>query len=184
MWIQLQDCPYEDPGLIVMNNLLLSVGGRRFSNALFIDGYVYIRTNKLFCLQWEKWKKHFPSMNIARSRPGLATQSHYLIVIGGWGQSDHAMASVEIFDEETNKWSLLQDLPRPLHRPSATLCGEHLYILSGLRDERGYYSSLKLSTSSGSPPALTWTPIPQPPAYWSTIATLSGAHWLVDLVDG
>ena len=47
-------------------------------------------------------------------------------------------------------------------------------------DEGGYCSSTgDLSTSSGSPPDLTWTPIPQPPVYASTIATLSGVPVLV-----
>ena len=175
MWIQLQDCPYENPRLIVMNNLLLSVGGQISSYVPFSDSYVY--TNKILCLQGEKWKKIFPRMNIARSSPGVAIQLHYLIVIGGYNQSGH-IASLEILDEETNKWSLLQDSPCPLYNPSATLCGEHLYILSE-GDDEVYCSSLQLSTSSGSPPALTWTPIPQPPVYNSTIATLSGVPVLV-----
>ena len=174
MWIRLQDCPYENPGLIVMNNVLLSVGGARSSYVPFSDSYV--QTNKLFCLEGKKWKKHFPSMNTTRSSPELATQSHYLIVIGGWDQSYHSIASVELLDEETKKWSLLQDLPHPLYHPSVTFCGEQLYILSGW-DEGGYYSSLQLSTSNG--PVLAWTPIPQPPVYSSTIATLTGVPVVV-----
>ena len=178
MWKQLQDCPYENPGLIVMNNLLLSVGGRRSSSVPTSNSYVV--TNKLFHLQGKKWKEHFPSMNTARSYCTVITTLHYLIVIGGNHQSGRPIASVEVFDEETKTWSLLGDLPRPLRLPSATLCGNQLYVLSGDWVGVGYCCSLQeRSTFSQSPPALTWTPIPLPPVYWSTIASLSGVPVVV-----
>ena len=169
-WTQLQNCPYENCALVVKNNYLLCVGGYTSSCVV---------TKELFRQQGEEWKEHFPSMNTARYRCTAITVSHYLIVIGGHDQSSDPIASVEILDDTTKKWSHLRDLPRPLHLPSATLCGNQVYILSGW-DEGGYCSSTgDLSTSSGSPPDLTWTPIPQPPVYASTIATLSGVPVLV-----
>ena len=169
-WIQLQNCPYSNSGLVIINNSLLSVGGSAFR----------LKTNKLFRLQRKKWKEYIPSMNTARSHPGLATQSHHLIVIGGRDENDKPIASVEVFDDQTKTWTLLSNLPHPLNRPSATLCGEQLYVLSGDYKSEGYCCSIKeLSTSSGSPPALTWTPIPRPPVYLSTIATLSGVPVVV-----
>ena len=171
MWIQLQDCPYQQSGLVMMNNCLMSVGGYTSS---------YVPTNKLFCLRGEEWKEQFPSMNTARFSPALAVQQHYLIVIGGYNQYCYSIASVEILDAESIKWSMLGNLPCPLDWPSATLCGEQLYVLAGKSDGEGYCCSLQeLSTSSVLPPSLTWTPFPQPPVSDSTIATLSGVPVVV-----
>ena len=172
MWIQLQNSLYRAFGLVVKDNYLLSVGGRTSTGD---------RIKKLFRLQGEEWKEHFPSMNTARSIPALAAQPHYLIVIGGHRQFCDPIASVEVLDDLRNtSWSVFGDLPHPLSNPSATLCGEQLYVLSGGLDGEGYCCSLRdLCTYSGSPPALTWTPIPQPPVCYSTIATLSGVPVLV-----
>ena len=166
-WQQLQNSPYLDSGLVVKNNNnLLAVGGRTSTG---------VRTNELFCLHGKEWKEYFPHMNTARSHPAVATKLHYHIVIGGYGKPGCPVSSVEVFSEENNTWILLGDLPHPLGRPSATVCGEQLYVLSGEWGSEGYSCSLKeLSISSGSPPALTWTPIALPPVCRSTIATLSG----------
>ena len=172
-WIQLQNCPYVNGALVMKNNFLLCVGGRTS------DSYPYVPTNQLFRLQGEEWKEHFPSMNTARYSCAAITVSHYLLVIGGYRQSGDRIASVEMLDSQTKKWSHLTDLPRPLPRPSATICGNQVYVLSW-GNEGGYCSPIaELLTSSGSRPALTWTPIPQPPVYASTIATLSGVPVLV-----
>ena len=171
-WTQLQNCPYQDCALVVKNNYLLSVGGR---TSIYGDP-----TKKLFQLQGEKWEEH-SIMNFARSCCAAISVSDYLIVIGGYGQLGHRIASVEILDNKTKKWSHLRDLPCPLDWPSATISGKQLYVLSGGYDGEGYCSSPigELSTSNGPPPALTWTPIPQSPVNYSTIATLSGVPVLV-----
>ena len=171
MWIQLQNCPYENCALVVKNNCLLSVGGRTTSN---------IPTDKLFHLQADEWKEQFPSMNTARYCPALTAPQYYLIAIGGHGQFGHPIASVEVLNYHNNTWIPLGDLPHPPRYPSATLCGEQLFVLSGWGDDEGYCCSLgELFTSNGSPHALTWTPIPLPPVYFSTIAALFGVPVVV-----
>ena len=173
VWKRLPDCPYQDSGLSIKKNCLLSVGG---------SGYGC----EIFYLEGEGWRNRLPNMKTGRSRPAVVTLPHHLIVIGGLGQSNRPIASVEVLDDQTNTWTELQDLPRPLGYPSATVCGEQLYVLPGGWADRGegYSCSIsELSTSSGSPPALTWTPIPLPPVYWSTIATLSGHPVTIGGVD-
>ena len=112
-WIQLQNCLYEHCALVVKNNYLLCVGG-------CISG---VPTNKLFQLQQKEWKEYFPNMNTARYLCTAIAVSHYLIVIGGYGHYG-PIASVDILDDQTKKWSLLRNLPRPLPLPSATICGQ------------------------------------------------------------
>ena len=172
-WERLPNCPYEKSGLVVMNNHLLSVGGCK--QLLFRSDHV--PTNKIFSFKREgkKWRENFRKMNVPRHSPALATHGNYLFVIGGYSQSGCPTATVEVYNEHRNTWSALGDLPHPLSRPSATLCGEELYVLSGGRDGEGYCCSLQEFFTSSHPirsPPPTWTAILRPPVYWSTIASL------------
>ena len=169
-WDRLPNCPYEKSGLVVMNNHLLSVGGCK--QLLFRSDHV--PTNKIFSFKVKKWRENIRKMNTARHSPALAAHGNYLFVIGGYSQSGDLTATVEVYNEHRNTWSALGDLPHPLSRPSATLCGTKLYVLSGGRDGEGYCCSLQEFFTSSHPmrPPPTWTAILRPPVYWSTIASL------------
>lgn len=175
-WRNLPESPYQDSGLVMMNNALFSVGGHKFGTD--------VPTNKLFRLQGEEWKEHFPNMNTARSSPALAAHTKYTFVIGGHARYRN-ISSVEVISEENNTWSIqvLGHIPHPFQHPSATLCGEQLYVLSGGDDNEGYCCSLQEMLTSSHPieslPVLTWTRIPLPPVHQSTIATLSRQTVLV-----
>ena len=120
-WIQQQNCPYENSGLVIMNNYLISVGGHTSR---------YVRTNKLFKLQGKKWEGHFPSMNTARSHSALTTLLHHLIVIGGYFQYDDPIASVEVLNAQTNKWSFFARFTSSTSLSfSHTLWGTTLYSI-------------------------------------------------------
>ena len=130
--MQLPSCPDENSGLAIINSELTTVGG----------GIEAGRTNRLFTLRQGKLVEVYPPMNTARSSPAVVSTSDgdYLIVIGGYGSDGARTATVELFQVKSRRWYKLTDLPQPLHRPSATICGDQLHVI-GIGGE-GYSCSL------------------------------------------
>ena len=171
-WEELPPCPYEDSGLVIINGQLTAVGGW--------DRY-YRCTNKLFTFQQRQWIKEYPPMNTARSQTTIVSSSdgEYIIVIGGVGFGGGWAAKVELFQVSSRRWHQLENLPKPLPLPSATICGNQLHVIG--RDRNGYSCSLQslLSsdrpiTSQSIPHLISWTSLPRLPVKGSTAATLSG----------
>ena len=170
--MELPLCPYKNSGLAIIDSELTTVGGW--------DGAG--RTNKLFTLRQGKWVEVYPPMNTARSRPAVVSTSDgdYLIAIGGHG-SDDWTATVELFQVKSRRWYKLTDLPQPLPRPSATICGDQLHVI-GI-DDNGYSCSLQSLPSNDrpitSPLTLSWKSLPSLPVEDSTAATLCGQLVLI-----
>ena len=165
-WMDLPPCPYHDSGLTIIDSELTTVGGR--------DDRLR-PTNKLLTLQQRKWVKKYPPMNTARHLPAVVKTSDndYLIVIGGYIGYD---CTVELFQMKSRRWHQLTDLPQPLPKPSATICGDQLNVIG--RDDNGYSCSLQALPSMDkpitSPLTLSWKPLPRLPVTESTAATLRG----------
>ena len=172
-WMERPSCVYNNPGLVVINNELTTVGGIDSSRV----------TNRLFTLRQGEWVGEYPAMNTARSRPAVVSTSDgdYLIVIGGFVSVRIATATVELFQVKNRKWYKLTDLPQPLYRPSATICGDKLNTIG--RDGNGYSCSLQSLPSNDrpitSPLTLSWEPLPPLPVKESTAATLCGQLVLI-----
>ena len=167
IWTDLPPCPYPGSGLAIIDSELTTVGGR--------DGRS--RTNKLFTLGQRKWVEKYPPMNTARDSPAVVSTSDgdYLIVIGGWDGSCWT-ATVELFQVKNRRWYKLTDLPQPLPKPSATICGDQLNVIPS--DGNGYSCSLQALPSSDRPImssfTLSWKPLPHLPVNGSTATTLCG----------
>ena len=170
-WNDLPSCPYMNSGLVVIDVVLTAVGGR--------DGSRY--TNKLFTLRQSRWVEEYPPMNTARDDPAVVSTSDgqhmNVIVIGGYG--GRWIDAVELFHTGSSTWSQITSLPQPLTFPSATICGNQLYVIG--RDDDGYSCSLQALLSSDQPissqsitHSLSWTPLPCLPVTHSTAATLCG----------
>ena len=90
--------------------------------------------------------------------------------------------------DEHHTWTLLDSLPRPLHLPSATVCGSELYVMPGYNDDN-YSCSLSQVVASSypnamrSPPTLTWISMPLPPVSSSTIGSLCNKPLLIGGID-
>ena len=54
-----------------------------------------------------------------------------LVVVGGLGEGDKNLSTVEVMDTETLQWSTASSLPHPLYIASATRCGDQVYMLGG-----------------------------------------------------
>ena len=170
--MELPSCPYYNSGLAIIDSELTTVGEE--------DGAG--RTNRLFTLRQGNWVEVYPPMNTARSNPAVVSTSDgdYLIVIGGRG-SEGATATVELFQVKSRRWYKLTDLPQPLLRPSATICGDQLHVIGS--DGKGYSCSLQSLPSNDrpitSPLTLSWKPLPPLPVERSTAATLCGQLVLI-----
>ena len=186
-WEELPPCPYRDSGLVIINGQLTAVGGEDGSR----------RTNKLFTLRQSQWIEEYPPMNTARSTTTLVSSSdgeYNIIVIGGvvsrWFRDDDWTATVELFQVSSRRWHKLKDLPQPLPRPSATICGNQLHVI-GI-DRNGYSCSLQALLSSDRPITsqsiphliLSWTSLPRLPVPYSTAATLSGQLVIIGGLQG
>ena len=167
-WLDLPPCPYRDSGLAIIDSELTTVGGKDDR---------YHPTNKLFTLRQRKWVKKYPPMNTACSDPAVVSTSdgEYLILIGGY-DGVRWTATVELFQVKNRRWHKLTDLPQPLSRPSATICGDQLNVIRENGD--GYSCSLQALPSSEtpitSPLTLSWIPLPRLSVIDSTAAILCG----------
>ena len=165
-------CPYRNCALVIIDGALTAVGG---GNSTHI-------TNKLFTLQQKQWVEEYPPMNTAHSYPAVVStpNSDYIMVIGGHSSTDSDWtATVELFQVKSRKWFQLTDLPKPLHLPSATMCGNQVHVIGD--GANGYTCSLKTLLSSAEPITwqviphlISWTSLPRLPVTFSTAATLNG----------
>ena len=173
--MQLPSCPYRYSGLAIIDSELTTVGGVEYGD----DRYI----NELATLRQGKWVEVYPPMNTACSSPAVVSTSDgdYLIAIGGFDSDGARTATVELFQVKSRRWFKLTDLPQPLYHPSATICGDQLYVIG--HDDNGYSCSLQSLPSNDrpitSPLTLSWKPLPPLPVTGSTAATLCGQLVLI-----
>ena len=172
-WMELPSFPYENSGLAIIDSELTTVGGWDGAGC----------TNRLFTLRQGKLVEVYPPMNTARCSPAVVSTSDgdNLIVIGGYVSDGAKTATVELLQVKSRRWCKLTDLPQPLPRPSATICGDQLHVIGN--NDKGYSCSLQSLPSNDrpitSPLTLSWKPLPPLPGEYSTVATLCGQLVLI-----
>ena len=98
---------------------------------------------------------------------------------GGSTGPGFAINIVEVMDTKTLVWSTVASLPHPYGLASATICGDHLYMLGG-NDDKGQTKSVltcsltELLQSSSSSSSSVWHRVADVPAYYSTCAAVNG----------
>ena len=122
-WSQLPDSPTTACPSVIINKLLTLIGGRGGATI----------TNQLFSLTGEgssrRWTEEFPPMPTKRHGTIALCTETALIVAGGCKLAA-PLKTVEVMNIETHQWSTASDLPQPLWNTSATICGDHIYIIS------------------------------------------------------
>ena len=76
-WMKLPQCPYANPGLVVVDDVLTTIGGGSEKSRC---------TNKLFGLQHNQWSQNFSPMITAHYRAACISAlqtAMNIIVIGG-----------------------------------------------------------------------------------------------------
>ena len=85
-------------------------------------------------------------MSTKRYSAAAVSNEEVLIVTGGFSNG-RPLSSVEIMDIENEQWYIASKLPRALHRHSAALCGNIVYMLGG-KDSSGSTTSVFQSSLS------------------------------------
>ena len=187
-WKKMRDCPNRSVSfaMVVVNGVLTAVGGRDSSDLDLSD----TDTNKLLSLvggrRWSlvegrKWVDQLPSMPTKRHYTAAVCSGKTLVVIGGQSGSNVHLKTVELLDIDSLQWFIASELPHSLHSASATVCGNHLYLVGGF-DERGptksvLTCSLSALVQSAKPATQTeqvWCEVASLPVVRSTCASLNG----------
>jgi hypothetical protein len=139
-WSQLPDCVHKNASIAVISGCLTTVGG----------GSYPIYSNELLSLTGEgsgrRWTQQFPPMPTKRRLTTSLCTGATLIVAGGKGVGGRELSTVEVMGTETHQWSTAADLPQPMYRASATVCGDQLYMLGG--DDSQYTFTKSVYTCS------------------------------------
>ena len=149
VWSDCQNrCPQRNFGLVVFGNKLTAVGGRDASGCV---------TGKVLTLRQGKWIEELPPLTQPRSSPAVVSTNSHLLTIGGH-TGDGWCSSVELLHRGDRAWTSLTSLPTTTHCPSATVIGEHIYIIAN--EIHSFFSSLADVLANKKPlPPITWQPI-------------------------
>ena len=173
-WDKLPPCPYRNSALVIIDGTLTTVGG--YENNFFTNTF----TNKLFTLRGRRWVEELPPMKTACSQTAVVSTSdgEYVLVIGGGGSGGWT-TTVELFRVRSRRWCEVSDLPQPLARSSATICGNLIHVIGD--DNRGFSCFLQDLPSSDQPTTshlssytISWSSLPPLSVIRSTAATLCG----------
>ena len=171
------DCPRAYGSLAVVKCILTAIGGCK-------DVFYPDPDNKLLSIlnnEDKKWVEHYPPMPTKRYCTAAVTTKQHLIVAGGQTGTSNNLNTVEVMDIETLVWSTAASLPHPYSSASATICGDHLYMLGGW-DSGGNKTKSVLTCSltkllqscSETLSDPVWCGITDVPVYHSTCAAVNG----------
>ena len=171
-WSQLPKCPCSFSSLAVIRGLLTAIGGNSLGEDQNILLSIVDDRNK-------KWVEHFPPMPTKRRYTAAVSTKQHLIVAGGMRGSS-TLNAVQVLDIETLVWSTAASLPHPYYWASATICGDHLYMLGGY-DESGETKSVLtcsltelLRSCSETSSESVWSRIADAPVVYSTCVAVGG----------
>lgn len=126
-WTTLPKGPHVCFSLAIINGFITMVGGCR---SLGSDP-----TNTLLSLTTEgnkkKWLEVVPPMPTPRQETAIVSTQQFLVVMGGRGKGGVRLDTVEVLKLETKQWQVAGSLPIALTRPSATICGDDIFIGAG-----------------------------------------------------
>ena len=135
-WKKLPPCPLKCGSLANIRNHLTAIGGSETpfgapENNLY--SLTIADTDKKHPWLWEE---RFPPMPTKRCCTSSISTKHHLIVAGGTSGRGTScpLSIVEVMDIETLLWSEAASLPHSFSFASATICGDRLYLLGGVKD--------------------------------------------------
>lgn len=171
-WSIHSECPHIHTGLAIIKDALSAIGGEMKGE----EPRKYSTTNKVVSWKEGRWVEEFPPMCTARWNHAVVGNDQYVIAAGGDGET-----SVELYSMDVDTWFTVTPLPQELHHISATLCCNHIYIMSYEGQTFSMAVPLPIANCSASAdkPNETrhqWKKHPKaPPIQASTLCTISGA---------
>ena len=172
-WDKHSECLHMNPGLVIINDLLTTVGGKEEHHI----------TKKLFSWQGTKWVETFPPMQTPREDPAVVHYGNYVIAVGG----DCVGRGVELLHIPSLLWSTVTSLPSPLSGITATLFHDEIIAM----DRKGYGWTMNIelllsaiSFEESSTEHSEWRSLPQCPVVWygyagPTLSSLGGQPLVV-----
>ena len=159
--------------LIRLLPILGSIGGQ-CTNKLF---YLTVHVNR------SEWSETFPPMPTRRRRTIALCSKNTLLVAGGYDGGGKMLRTVEIMNTDNKTWSTAAKLPQALCVASATVIGDHLYILGGAWELSSYdegtnavytcsLSALLKSRRDSASSGDVWRRIADLPVTWATCVSV------------
>ena len=175
-WFELPKYPYRYGSLAIVNHQITGIGGcgNVFEKQTHTKKLLSLRRS--WILRSYNWSDVFPPMPTKRSCTTAITSKEHLIVAGGTTgiDLDENVNTVEVMDTKTLVWSIVASLPHPYKLESATICGDHLYMLGGVDNKGKTKSVLTCSLTELLQSSSVWHRVADAPAYHSTCAAVNG----------
>ena len=122
------------------------------------------------------WSTHAPLSLGPRQELGVAALDGKIYAVGGIDGSRQAMATVEVYDPSTDRWTQRASLPDPMHHVNVAASGGKLYVVGALS---GASFDAIGDTLVYDPGADAWSPLTSMPS-----GTERGASGVAVLDDG
>jgi serine/threonine protein kinase len=140
-WAELADCQKRECSLVTVKGRVTAVGG-----CTDTEDFDTLTSLEMRSRGRSRWVVKLKNMPTKRYSTAAVSNEEVLIVTGGFS-NERPLSSVEIMDIESEQWYIASKLPRALHRHSATLCGNLVYMLGG-KDSSGSTTSVFQSSLS------------------------------------
>ncbi len=163
-------CPYSHCPIINVDNMLTTVGGWLTN----VGRCPLTTSNILYSYIDNQWYEQFPSMPTKRTNSAVVYTNNTLIVAGG--VDNQSLTTVEILNTVNRQWYSVSSLPVAMSDPSATICGDNVYIhphTIGQEKNSVYKCSLEQLVQS-QPDSAIWKKITSLPVYHSSLVTVNG----------
>lgn len=164
-WKKLSPCPNSSIAIVMINNLLTSIGGHSFERGI---------SNKLYSYVKEEWVEEFPEMPTKRFAVAAESNKHVVVVAGGFGIGDKRLADVEIMDIHGGEWHCVSPLKFGFTEASVAIVSGQVYVGGGYSHTMEEYRVMKSSLEE----LLTSD------CEWETIATLPVKHTTLRATGG
>ena len=128
-WMRLPRLPQRLGVPTNINNELCYIGGQDYSTTR--------STNKVITLVNDHWVVKY-NMMTARRQHAVVQHEHYTIVAGGEGEDESTLDTIEVFNCNNNRWTILSThLPQPMMAINATTCNQS-FIIAGFLNAESY----------------------------------------------
>ena len=130
--------PKQQPlaAIAVLNNHITFIGGREVPTRMYKWDISTMKVTNALSTWYEEGqlKQVLPPMPTGRSRPAVISHDNLLLVTGGVAEDNSVLNTTDVLDLTTMKWSTPEglSLPIPLWGHDLALCGEYLYLVSGI----------------------------------------------------
>ena len=178
-------------GIAVLNNHVTLIGGQDVSTGKVTN------TFSTWNEEEGRWKQVLPPMPTGWFSPAVISHDNLLLVTGGLAEDGSTVLNTtDVMDLTTMKWITPEglNLPIPLRQHHLVLCGEYLYLVSGMtvypwqspEDDnsqawRAKWSDVKQTAAPqhSQPQRGAWTQIADPPTLCPTPVSCGGTLYIV-----